>query len=402
MSSDRLGYLFRQNMQDLCSPQEQEELQQLLNNPLLEATARRLIQEALTGDTATVLPRENATLILQAIFQSEEQEVQASPTIAPVRRRWLRYTTAAAIITALIAGSYFWHQSPSPLTTAPKQNVAARDIAPGGDRAMLTLADGTTIALDSAANGTLTQQGNATITKSKAGQLIYTLPAVTAADGTAAGYNRISTPRGGQYQVILPDGSKVWLNATSSLSYPIAFAHNDRTVELTGEAYFEIAHDVQAPFRVKTRNQEILVLGTAFNLNAYEDEASINTTLLNGSVKIDSRTNRDPYRSTLTLTPGQQAQLYTNGSISLNPHAHVEEIVAWKNGLFQFQATDLSVILRQIARWYDIDIVYAGPLPSEQFTGEIPRNRPLSEVLQILKLSKVHFKIEGRTLTVIS
>ncbi len=212
----------------------------------------------------------------------------------------------------------------------------------------------------------------------------------------------MSTPRGGQYSLILPDGSKVWLNAISSIRYPTAFKNSERNVEITGEAYFEVAKDPLHPFKVSVRsalskeNTEVEVLGTHFNINAYSDEPLTNTTLLEGSVKVTRAAG------SVMIKPGQQAQISNDGIINLVPDVNIAEVMAWKDGHFIFRDTDLKTIMRQIMRWYDVEVKYEGNVPPRYFTADISRNKTLSGVLKILELSNIHFKLEGRTLTVFS
>jgi transmembrane sensor len=269
-----------------------------------------------------------------------------------------------------------------------------QDVSPGGNKAILTLSDGSTIVLDGAANGTLTQQGNSKIIKMTNGQLVYNSSSVKPAEVL---YNTITTPKGGQYQLILADGSKVWLNAASSLRYPVTFTGKERKVELTGEAYFEVAKNAAMPFKINVEGRsEVEVLGTHFNINSYVDEGTINTTLLEGSVKVTGFSNHN----SKLIVPGEQAQLHQNGLISLNRNLNIEEVMAWKNGNFFFNKSDLQTVLRQLSRWYDVEIVYEGNVPKREFEGEMERGLNLSQVLKILEKNDVHFKIEKNKLIV--
>lgn len=318
---------------------------------------------------------------------------------APIRKmKWLR--VAAAIIILFSASTYFWFNQKTKneevAITEPVQELKS-DVLPGGDKAILTLANGSQIVLDSAANGKLAQQGNTEVIKLANGQLVYK---GMGDPGNEALYNTMSTPRGGQYKLILPDGSKVWLNAVSFIRYPTAFTGKERTVEITGEAYFEVAKNPSRPFRVFVNppsgdgGMEVSVLGTHFNINAYEDEPTIKTTLLEGSVKVSKGT------SNTIIKPGQQTQLTTSGAIKVIHDADVAQAVAWKDGRFEFKDADLKAIMRQIMRWYDVDVEYQGNIPDRYFTADISRNKTLSGVLKILKLSDVDFKLEGKKLTV--
>lgn len=309
---------------------------------------------------------------------------------------WLQYAAAASILVLLSVTLFLLNQGPAKHTFAAKASL----ILPGSNKAILTLANGKRITLDDAASGEIAQQAGFTITKTADGQIIYTtIPGKgqSANQTNSNAQNTISTPKGGQYQVILPDGTRVWLNAASSLSYPALFTGKERLVSLSGEAYFEVSKNKEMPFRVRSGAQTVEVLGTHFNINAYPDEASLRTTLLEGSVKVSSGTN------TSLIAPGQQAMVSRSddGNI-LTKRINTEKEIAWKNGVFSFENDDVRSIMRQIARWYDLDVVYTGNLSDEKYKGEIPRNSNLAEVIQILELNNVHFDLEGKTIKVSS
>lgn len=303
-------------------------------------------------------------------------------------RSILRWSAAAAAVVALlVVGDYAFNRWKDHRT---QPGIARQDIQPGGNKAVLTLADGRVITLDSAQNGTLAVQGAAQVQKVQNGQLAYH---TTENGGAAAAtYNTISTPRGGEYQVVLPDGTKVWLDAASSLRFPTAFGGGERSVELTGQAYFEVVQD-RSVFHVKAGQADIAVLGTHFNVNAYKDESGIRTTLLEGAVRVD-----DAGQSRV-LSPGDQASC-TGGTIQVAPNVDVAAVVAWKNGLFQFSHTDLQSVMRQLMRWYNVDVVYEGAAPVQSFDGKLQRDLSLSQVLSILEKSQVHFRIDGRRIIV--
>lgn len=245
--------------------------------------------------------------------------------------------------------------------------------------------------MDSAGNGVLAQQGSTNIIKKNDGQLEYS--GETGAS-TEMAYNLLQTPRGGQYKITLPDGSKVWINAASSLKYPVAFVGNERKVEISGEAYFEIVKDATKPFKVQLNNMEVEVLGTHFNVNGYEDEESVKTTLLEGKVKVQAASG------VKFLNPGQQAQIKSSGNIAVTSDINLEEIVAWKDGNFQFENADIKAVMRQLARWYDVDVTYKGNI-NQHFVGSISRNVNLSQVLSMLQQTgAAKFKIDGKQLIV--
>lgn len=321
--------------------------------------------------------------------QEEKGKVIQMP--AKKKTAW-QYIAAAAVIIAVSTAGYFFFNGKQQ-TTAP---VAAslemkHDALPGGNKATLTLADGSVIVLDTTANGNLAQQGNTKVIKLDSGMLAYN---AGNANTTEVLYNTITTPRGGQYQIQLPDGTKVWLNAASSLHFPTVFTGNERDVTLTGEGYFEVAHNAAKPFHVITGSTQVEVLGTHFNIMAYPDEAVIKTTLLEGSVKVSSASN------TTLLKPGQQANVNKSGTIRLIPNADTEEAIGWKDGLFKLNQTDIPEIMRQVARWYDVEIIYEGAVPGGSISGDISRNMNLSKVLKVLELSGVHCRITDKKIYV--
>lgn len=311
-----------------------------------------------------------------------------------VKMRWFKWAAAAAVILIVSTISFLILnnriQSKQVAVNQLQQKELTNDIAPGQTGAILTLANGEKILLDSTGNGSLAKQGNTSVIK-KDGELVYTN------DGKAAEvvYNTMTTPRGRQFNLVLADGSKVWLNAASSITFPTAFTGKERKVTITGEAYFEIAHNAAVPFVVEKGNSSVQVLGTHFNINAYDDESTISVTLLEGSVKVNSGSADN------IIAPGQQAQLKKDGKITLLNDVDVDNVVAWKNGRIHFEGVDIETVMRQMSRWYDVEIVYDKKL-DDLFYADIPRNTMLSDVLKALELTKnVHFKIEGRKVIVV-
>lgn len=310
---------------------------------------------------------------------------------------------AASIVLLVTPGAYFMYSTKpakeSLTKTTPAETNQKNDVAPGSNKALLTLADGSTIILDSASKGVISQQGEIDVQKLSNGQLTYTINGREITENDDAFFNTISTPRGGQYQVTLSDGTKVWLNAASSIRFPVAFTGTERVVHITGEAYFEVAKNKEKPFKVKTNISEVEVLGTHFNVNAYEDEITAKTTLLEGSVKISVPSVLGSLSQNYLL-PGQQAAIAKTGKIIIVENADTEEAVAWMKGHFQFNSSDLKAILRQISRWYDVEIEYKGNV-NLHFTGQLTRNEYVSKVFEKLALTgEVHFKIDGRKITV--
>lgn len=317
----------------------------------------------------------------------------------PVRKIvFYRVAVAAIFIGILItAGLYFYFKTPGHDREVAKKNLPVpsikEDIEPGSNKAILVLGDGTKVNLDDSKIGSLTQQGNALISKTNDGQVVYKVLA-NASNNSVVSINTIQTPAGGEYQVVLPDGSKVWLNSSSTLQFPTAFTGKERIVTLLGEGYFEVAKNTGMPFKVKVNDMEVKVLGTHFNIKAYADEAVAKTTLLEGSVNI-KRGMTDKL-----LKPGQQARIGANERIEII-EADVEEAVAWKNGYFKFNKDGIETVMRQLARWYDMDVVYPGSIPKDQFTGKIRRNIKASKALEFLEQTGLHFKIEGKKVTVL-
>jgi ferric-dicitrate binding protein FerR (iron transport regulator) len=308
-----------------------------------------------------------------------------------MRRVWPRIVAAAVALLFLSAGGYFL------LRQAKKDQQAVsvvHDIKPGGNKAFLTLADGKRISLNDASRGTIASQAGNTVRKTSEGTIVYDHSHdVHHASGEV--YNTIETPRGGQYEVVLPDGTRVWLNAASSLKYPAAFTQNERRVDLSGEAYFEVAKDKRHPFIVASNRQEVQVLGTHFNINAYNDEATTKTTLLEGSVQITSD------GASKVLVPGNQA--VAAGDKLMIRNVDTGLAVAWKNNKFIFERQDLREIMRTIGRWYNVEVVYTGTAPTETFYGSVSRFDNVSTVLRQLEASgNVHFKVEGQKIYVLS
>lgn len=339
--------------------------------------------------------------IWKKIDDATSETTQVVPMTLQHQRKY-RYMAAAVTVAAVLTSvAYFWFQrNPKPATT-PVAQIATTDVLPGGNKAILKLSDGKTIVLDNAHNGLLTTQGAVQIEKQE-GQLEYKQGAGTA----TVAYNTLSTPVGGQFQIKLPDGTRVWLNAASSITYPTAFIGKERRVTVYGEAYFEVAKAAGKPFKIgvltsggESRNGiEVEVLGTHFNINAYNNEATIKTSLLEGKVKIVS----DYYngKQSAILKPGQQAQIEVEGKLKVKEDASMEEVVAWKNGEFLFQSADIGTMMRQVARWYNIEVSYPNGMPKDKFSGKIGRNVNLSQLLEILKYSEVRFDLKGRTLVI--
>jgi len=315
-----------------------------------------------------------------------------------IKSPWMWAAAAAIMIVALGLGNMLLKDKKQLLITSnrPKKNVH-KAIVPGSNNAILTLADGSTILLDDAKNGLMGNPGTSAVKKLKDGLISYTGNAAGQGKTNEEALNIITIPRGGQYTVILPDGTKVWLNSASSLTYPVAFNGIQRKVELKGEAYFEVAKNKQLPFVVHTGKVDVKVLGTHFNVTAYQDEAEIKTTLLEGSVKLTVGS------ASALLVPGQQGISGSAEDRIITKTVNVNQVVAWKSGYFIFRDSDIKDIMKQIGRWYDVEIEYEGNIPERTFGGTYAKNKDITELLKGLELTGlVHFKIDGRRIIVMS
>lgn len=422
MKQQRFIYLINQYIGKTISAEEIVELQVLLNEMQPSELPQTLSDAWLTESIS--LPRQpidvgeadrqaDVILALDKDFESSKatndpynvqpgisgtaDHVSPAHRVHFLRRGWLRY--AAAIILLFGAGTYIYLEHLSPSNGSSSKGISSAsanggDIAPGRDGAILTLADGTQIVLDSLGSGIIAHQ-NGTQVALKNGLLVYDANAKTTG---GISYNTMTTPKGRQFQLVLPDGSKVWLNAATFIRYPTVFTGKERKVEIDGEAYFEVVKNAGMPFKVKVNETtEVEVLGTHFNVNAYENEGVIKTTLLEGIVRVKA------YKQLQTLVPGQQAEvLYGNDREGVSVHtADINRVMAWKNGLFNFEGANLQEVMRQLERWYDIEVVYSGDIPNIRFGGKISKNENLSIVLEGLKGAGVDFKLEeGRKLIV--
>lgn len=321
--------------------------------------------------------------LLQHILQGHQQAtiVRRVPLL---RQVWVRYAAAAVILLGL--GMYFLQtRGPVQVPVVADGGKSGEDILPGHEGAILTLADRSEVQLDSTGNGIVATQHGAQV-RLRDGELSY-----EGAPAEAA-LNTMHTPRGRQFRLTLPDGSKVWLNAASSITYPTAFTGNERLVEIEGEAYFEVKGDAARPFRIKTRDgAEVRVLGTQFNVSAYRNETDMKTTLVEGAVRVTAP------QGTSVLAPGQQA-IVTANTLKVDEKADVARALAWKNGLFDFNGLPLTAVLRQLERWYDIDVEYQGTVRDISFYGKIDRNASLQSILRVLKASGADCRLEGRKL----
>jgi len=399
---------------------EQEEFLRLLALPENKEQALQLIRQAIEADPADgdelSLPAGRLQLILQSIIASDPESIPADDPVVPARTiklRWFRYAAAIAAILLSSAVLYLtvWKKDGS-----GKELTSISAIRPGADRAVLKLSDGREILLDSAMKGSLAKDGNVLISKNADGEIVYDARNAAGDDVTI---NTMTTPKGGQFQLVLPDGTKVWLNAASSLRYPTAFNEDKRIVEMNGEAYFEVKKDPSRPFFVRINGQaEVQVTGTSFNINSYADEPSINTTLIEGSVKLVPDMNAGDISAggdkAVSLVPGLQARItHTEpagrGAVATVDigKADIEKVTAWKNGMFNFEGSKLKDAMRQLARWYDIEVVYDDAvlkkgMQNALLMGGISRSLSLADVLEVLGVLGLHFKMEeGRKLVLL-
>lgn len=389
-----------------------EQVKQLLEKAEWTAEERQWLLDYLKDSEGTELK-----LIMQQLFS---REVENEKVVDPLRsdkllksihekidsecatnglhklRSWrIRLAVAASVVGLMLLSGYYLFEKRNRNELADNNvnhNSSKEDIAPGSDKAELTLANGMKITLDSASNGSLASQGITKITGQN-GLLIYSVAPNAGAQGEVM-YNTLTTPRGGQQKIILADGSEIWLNAASSLHFPTVFTGKERKVEVTGEAYFEIAKNADMPFIVSVNQAEIRVVGTHFNVMSYNDEAALTTTLLEGSVRFINAND------TSILKPGQQSQLTKDGQVKIVTGVNTDEVIAWKNEFFYFEGAGIEQVMRQLSRWYDVDVEY-DQKPDDLFYAEIPRSTQLSDVLKALALTgRIRFEIEGRSIIV--
>ncbi|HEY0609255.1 MAG TPA: FecR domain-containing protein [Chitinophaga sp.] len=382
--TSRISYLLQRYTSRTCTRQELEELFAYIAETPDDTTLQGFMEASYRDlPPGEVLPEVDLDSVYRNII---------SPAAVKYKRILpLRYAAAAAVLLAIAILAFLW-LSPGPAvkTGTPLARQTNTAITPGTNKAVLTLPDGTTIPLDSAGQQVI-NAGNTSISRQN-GQLVYDAGET---DGHVH-YHTLTTPRGGQFRLTLPDGTKVWLNSASSLRYPTAFNDKDRRVELQGQGYFEVAQNAAQPFKVKVNTMEVQVLGTGFDIMAYGDEATVNTTLVEGSVQVKEGSN------SRLLKPGQQAVLNQDKHTLTVQEADIQKIIAWKNGLFVFNNMTLAAILREVARWYDVEIVYTVTPSAELYGGGISRSLQLSGVLDLLEANGFnHFRIEGRKVIVL-
>ena len=413
MQQERLTYLIGRIADKAISVEETAELKALLNTHDVSDLAdkgfaawlnERLPVLDLQGQNQDIQLQVNAILsvdksVPKEVIDYPDSQISNKPSSINMRtahrihflRKW---GWAAAVVFILGSAAYLWTTSKKteqPLANGNKH--LQMDIAPGSNKAILTLSNGRTITLDSAANGAIAQQGNSSIIKSANGGIRYDQKGLSQGEVMI---NTMTTPRGGQYQLILPDGSKVWLNAASSITYPAVFVGKKRNVTVTGEVYFEVSKNREKPFVVDINGKSsVEVLGTSFNVNSYADENTIKTTLLEGSIKVKNQS------AAVTLKPGQQAEIVASReTVKVNTNIDLVQVMGWKNGFFHFKRTNITEVMRQMARWYDVEIRYESGIPDIALIGEMKRDLSLGQVLEALKEMGVKCQLHGRSIIV--
>ena len=402
----RIQHLLQLYAANQASREEVEELFAWLKEQEGDNELKKFIFDAASIEAHnTTLPQSD----WDRIWQSVESATRANAPATIVRPFWPQI--AAAVVLLIMAG-YAWFYFSRPKATSASVVAAVtskKDIAPGGNKALLRLGDGTTIVLDTVQTGLLALQGQTKIIKQHTGQLLYNSLSTSEQKAGEVLYNTVTTPHGGQYQLVLPDGTKVWLNAGSSLCFPATFSSPKRIVQLTGEAYFEVAHNAKKPFIVNVNNkEEVTVLGTHFNINAYDDEPAIKTTLLEGKVRMSAIGNprqvgagwqkANSNEQSVVLKPGEQVSVSHTSQLSHPIPVQTAGVIAWKNGYFRFKETGIRELMRQVERWYNVEVEYKTDRTDQYYTGVVSRSQNISALLKTLELTgTVHFQIDNST-----
>ena len=410
--------LFRKYLENRCSPDEVKLLLKEFDLKENEMTLRILIRQHFETESTEI--SDNSEKIQDLIDESysvvkskfvDKEGWHGSKILIFSKKTWLQF--AAAVLVFIFLGTVTYSLFSKKVATkyfAQKETTHAIDILPGGNKAILTLENGGQIILDTASNGMITRQSGAKVIKSGEGRIEY-LADLNKSERTD--YNTVTTPIGGQFQLTLSDGTKVWLNAASSVRFPATFNEKERKVFITGEVYFEVNPQYSKVAVVKGRQKNtpfivdvagkgsVEVLGTHFNINSYADEDAIKTTLLEGSVKFSPKINdKGAPQKSVQIIPGQQVQLNKDGQVLINNEVNLEKVVAWKNGYFLFSSSSLKDVMNQISRWYDVEVIFEGKPDNRKFGGKIQRDLILSKALKILEKNDIKFKIEGKTIYV--
>ncbi|HOZ84767.1 MAG TPA: FecR domain-containing protein [Niabella sp.] len=381
---ERLQILFQLYINNNISKEEFEEMCSLLSKQKDLSAISKQLQSIWTDEVGYSLD--------DSYWEEAIDKLKARNNKPVIKKSFYWWRYAAIIVLVLGTGLFY-------MLTQKKQQtskVVAKNIdikAPDKNRATITLADGRVVYLDDIISGNIATQNGAGVYKEAYGDLMYK-PENNSSQSMSIAYNTLSNPKGSTViNLQLSDGTKVWLNAASSLKYPVNFTTNERKVELTGEGYFEVAKDKNKKFLVIAGNTETVVLGTHFNISAYENETQIKTTLIEGSVKINS------LGRSVQIRPGQQA-ITSDKTMMINRGVNISEVLAWKNGLFQFNNTDIKTVMNAISLWYDVEVQYPKGIPKDKYWGSIRRDQNLSDVLKVLKESGARFTIEGKSVVV--
>lgn len=395
LPNDRVYYLWEIYTSGKANPQEEQELMEWIVNSEDDPELKNYLQKVWKEtETSTPSDHVNWDELFERILHADRSKVISIPP-TDFRRKTRWPLVAAAAILILCITSYFLFTAKTPGKNSPKlvQQENTNDIlAPVENRAFIKSSNGQTITLNNVHQGLLAIQGDTRLMKRPDGLIFYERTA-----GKTTGtlqYNTLYNPKGSKViDVVLADGSHVWLNAASSITYPVDFTGNERRVNIKGEAYFEVAHNANMPFKVIKNKVEVTVLGTHFNVNAYDDGPSLKVSLLQGSVRVTNGQQKT------LLRPGQQAQVKTE--IKVQNDMDMEQVIAWKDGLFSFKNTSLEEMMQQISRWYDVDVRFEGPVPQINFGGKIPRSSSMMQVLKILEEYNVHYRFNKREIVIL-
>nr|WP_121272097.1 FecR family protein [Pedobacter schmidteae] len=386
MNKERIGYLCRQYFGDRASTEELNELESVFHSDEMAEDLKAVLSEIYAD-----FPKESYADLDREISGQLFDKISAAVRKPVTFRIWPRIWAAAVAVVVLGVGLFFYQQVQRG-KNEPGQNQLKNDVVSGGNKAMLTLSDGKTINLEDAVNGQIGTEGGSVISKTADGKAVYK-SAVNVANTINPVMNTMITPLGGTFHLVLADGTGVWLNAGSSITFPAVFSGRSREVKIQGEVYFEVAHNAAKPFRVLSNGQLIEVLGTHFNVRAYSNEAVSKTTLLEGAVKITAAGRQS------VLKPGQQSVLSADQLELSNVDVH--EIVAWKDGYFDFTDANIHTVMREFSRWYNVDIAFAGPVTKDTFTGRLPRSWSLAKVMKMMRSSgSIQLTVEGRRVMV--
>ncbi|MEZ2440695.1 FecR domain-containing protein [Chitinophaga sp. RCC_12] len=410
MTEEQLTYYFDRYAQGNLSKEERIVFADLLKDPANKDMVARML------DQDWPLWENNQQDFSQEIARIEQAVTariyadQSLPDARPVPRMHSlkKWGWAAAVLILFGAGTYLYTTSKKTAGDFVKgKTMPAPDILPGSNKALLTLSDGTAITLDSAARGAIAQQGNSSVVKTANGEIMYDVKGHS--EGKVM-MNTMSTPRGGQYRLTLPDGTTVWLNAASAITFPAAFTGNERKVKVKGEVYMEVAKNAKMPFIVDVDGKTTVeVLGTSFNINAYTNEGTIATTLVEGKVRVlagniaaaAASSDQQLTHQAVTLRPGQQAlQPDNTTTITINSGADLEHVLAWKKGIFNFTGRSFQSIMKDIERWYDIEVKYEGAIPTRKLKGEMDRGVQLTDLIRFLQGFGLHVELKNRTLVI--